>query len=223
MLPAPTTRATSTPLSTTSRTSCATALTRSASVPYSSEPIRASPESFSRTRLKTGSATAAGSLFADDEPGEPGDHDVLAGARRERLPELLDRLALVHVGADVLLLEQGDFLRPLRDLALDDLLDHVLGLALLGGLGGEHLALSLPGLLGDLLGGHVVRDARRAGDVDRNLTREVLEVVVASDEVGLALDLDHDADPPGRVDVRGDDSLGGRATGALRRRGLAPY
>ena len=51
----------------------------------------------------------------------------------------------------VLLLEQRDLLAPLRELALDDLLDYVLGLALLAGLGLEHPALGLPLLLGDLL------------------------------------------------------------------------
>ena len=56
MLPAPTTTAISTPRSETSWTCVAIRSTRSGSVPYSSEPIRASPESFSRTRLKTGSA-----------------------------------------------------------------------------------------------------------------------------------------------------------------------
>src|ERR1700722_148417 len=54
MLPAPTTIATSTPASRTSLTWRATAATRSGSVPNSSSPIRASPESFKRMRLKTG-------------------------------------------------------------------------------------------------------------------------------------------------------------------------
>src|SRR5687768_10825515 len=102
MLPAPTTTATSTPLRETSRTWLAIASTRSGSVPYSSEPVRASPESFSRTRLKTGSATPAATLFrfAHGEAGEAGDPDVLAGLRRQLLAEVLDRLALVEVGAD---------------------------------------------------------------------------------------------------------------------------
>src|SRR6202161_344802 len=58
MLPAPTTIATSTPCSCTSATWRATAATRSGSVPNSSVPISASPESFSRMRWKAGAIDA---------------------------------------------------------------------------------------------------------------------------------------------------------------------
>src|SRR3977135_1906506 len=101
MLPAPTTIATSTPWSRTSVTWRATALTRSGSVPYSSSPIRASPESFSRIRLKAG-AIAVQSLYPprrallpDSSADEAAYHDVLAGRRRELVAQLLDGLALV--------------------------------------------------------------------------------------------------------------------------------
>ena len=43
------------------------------------------------------------------------------------------------------------------------------------------------------------------------------EVLVARDEVGLAVDLDEDADAPAAVDVRDDSALGGLAAGLLRR------
>src|ERR671925_2363425 len=56
MLPAPTTSATSTPRAATEVICSAIRVTRSGSVPYSSDPISASPESFSRTRLKRGDA-----------------------------------------------------------------------------------------------------------------------------------------------------------------------
>src|SRR5438128_3026364 len=52
MLPPPITRATSSPPERTSTSSPASASTVSSSSPYSRGPIRASPESFSRTRLK---------------------------------------------------------------------------------------------------------------------------------------------------------------------------
>src|ERR671920_377859 len=51
MLPAPSTTATSTPRSRTALSCSAIPCTVSASVPYSSGPIRASPESLIRTRL----------------------------------------------------------------------------------------------------------------------------------------------------------------------------
>ena len=56
MLPAPTTIAISTPRAADLVDLGGDRSTRSGSVPYSSEPIRASPEIFSRIRLKTGSA-----------------------------------------------------------------------------------------------------------------------------------------------------------------------
>ena len=55
MLPAPTTIATSTPRSRIAATWRAIRSTSAASVPYSSSPISASPESFSRMRLNWGS------------------------------------------------------------------------------------------------------------------------------------------------------------------------
>ena len=73
-------------------------------------------------------------LGPDFEAGEAGDPDVLAGLRRSLLAKLLDRLAVVLVAVDVRLLEQRDLLAPLGELALDDPLADVLGLALLGGL-----------------------------------------------------------------------------------------
>src|SRR6188472_1931196 len=131
MLPAPTTIATSTPRSRTAATCLAIRSTSAPSVPKSWLPIRASPESFSNMRRKRGSAESvtARSLFADAEVGEAADLDVLARFRRQLLAQLLDRLPLVFLGVDVSLVEQRHFARPLVELALDDLLDHVVGLA----------------------------------------------------------------------------------------------
>src|SRR5262245_1215054 len=153
MLPAPITTAISTPRSATPWISAAIRSTRAGSVPYSSSPWSASPESFNRTRPKAGSATAP--LLPHYEPGEAGDRDVLAHPRGDVGAQVLDRLALVPVLVDVLLLQQGDLALPLRDLAADDLLDDVVGLAVLAGLRLEHVALRLPFLVGDLLGADV--------------------------------------------------------------------
>ena len=60
---------------------------------------------------------------------------------RQVVPQLLDRLAVVLVGVDVLLLEQDDLLHPLAQLALDDLRADVLGLV--GGLLLEDAQLGL--------------------------------------------------------------------------------
>ena len=67
-----------------------------------------------QTRLNTGSAIGGnptgpgrGLLLADREAGEARDLDVLAGLRGEIGAQLLDRLALVPVGADVLLARAG--------------------------------------------------------------------------------------------------------------------
>src|SRR5690349_376116 len=150
MLPAPTTIAISSPVAWVRAIWAAIRPTRSGSVPYSSPPIRASPESFSITRSKArfGSLTAGlllrvrrSVLGPDLEAGEAGDADVLAGPRRRLLAQLLDRLAVVLLAVDVLLVEQRDLLAPLRELALDDAVADVLGLALLGRLGLEDAAL----------------------------------------------------------------------------------
>src|SRR5687768_5068569 len=106
MLPAPTTTAISTPRPVTELICSLICSIRSGSVPYSSVPIRASPEIFSSTRLKAGSAIG-GTLsrvglvlgLADGVAGKAGDADVLAGLRRQLGAQLLDRLAFVAVRA----------------------------------------------------------------------------------------------------------------------------
>src|SRR4051794_21004647 len=108
MLPPPTTIAISTPRRDTRCTSAAMAAIRSASAPYSASPMRASPESFSRTRLKPGCAPSGEGCalkwrlgLPDLEAREAADHDVLAGLRSRGRTKLLDRLpavlVLVHV------------------------------------------------------------------------------------------------------------------------------
>src|SRR3954466_3737310 len=118
MLPAPTTIAISSPVAWVREICAAMRATRLGSVPYSSSPIRASPESFSMTRSNARSPSLISStgfrsvLGADLEAGEAGDPDVLAGLHRSLRPELLDRLAVVLLGVDVGLVEQRDLLAP---------------------------------------------------------------------------------------------------------------
>src|SRR3954454_17131361 len=207
MLPPPTTTATSTPSAWTRSTCSAIALMRSGSAPYSRSPMSASPESFRRMRSNAAEAL----LLADLVAREATDHDVLACLRRRGRPHVLDRLAAVLVLVHVLLVQQHDLLQPLAQAALGDLRPHVL--RLVGGLLLEDPQLALALLLRYVLLRHVQRGGRR--DVQGHVARELLEVVVARDEVGLAVDLDEHADLPGRVHIALDDALGRRAGAAL--------
>ena len=74
-------------------------------------------------------------------------------------------LRVVFLGVDVGLVEQRDLASPTWQLALDDLLDDVVGLAFLARLLLEDPPLGLALLLGDLLRGDVAaaRSRRRAG------------------------------------------------------------
>src|SRR6266508_1437708 len=120
MLPAPTTTATSTPWARTSPSWVAIRSIWAGSVPYSRSPISASPESFSRIRLKRGFADI-GLILADLEAGEARDPHVLAGLRRHLGDQVADRLPLVALLVEVLLVEQDQLRGPLLQLALDDL------------------------------------------------------------------------------------------------------
>src|SRR4051794_26689236 len=212
MLPAPSTTAIWTPRSCTVLSWSAMDPTVAGSVPYSSGPISASPESLIRTRLKTGSSLTR--LRAHREAGEAADHDVLAGGAGEVRAQLLDRLVLVLVRVDVHLVEQDDVLHPRPELALGDLRADVLGLV--GGLLLEDAQLGVLGLLRDVVLGDVLR-RRRRGDVQRDLAGERLEVLVARDEVRVAVDLDQHPDLAVGVDVGGDGALRGLAAADLER------
>ena len=62
------------------------------------------------------------------------------------------------------------------------------------------------------------RTAGKAGDavMQRDIVREVQELLGAGDEVRLAVQLDEHADAPAGVDIGLDHALAGRAVGALR-------
>src|SRR3954469_18090345 len=151
---------------------------RSASAPYSASPMRASPESFSRTRLKAGCAPSVEGCalnsglvlrLADLEAREATDHHVLAGLRRRGSSEVLDGLAAVLVLVHVLLVEQDDLLEPLPQLALDDLRPRLLGLVLRLLLEDAPLGVFL--VVGHVLRGHVLGCGRR--DVQRHVLDEI--------------------------------------------------
>src|SRR5688572_32267436 len=77
--------------------------------------------------------------LAELEPHEPADLDVLADLRDQLLLDLIDRLVgVLHER----LVEETDLLHPLRELTLDHLLDHRLGLAGLLGLLQQDAALA---------------------------------------------------------------------------------
>src|SRR4051794_14831 len=108
MLPPPTTTATSTPRSWTRLTVRAMLWIRSASTPYCSGPIKASPDSFSSTRRNAGppfpptasdtpETYPSGSpsrLLPDPEAREPPDYDVFTRLGRDLRTQLLDRPTL---------------------------------------------------------------------------------------------------------------------------------
>src|SRR4051794_8753235 len=150
-------------------------------------------------------------LRADREAREALDDDVLARLGRQLGAQLLDRLAAVLVLVDVRLLEQHDLLEPLVDLALGGALARVLGDVV--ELARRDAELLGAGVLRDLLLGHIERLG--GGDVQGDVADEGDEVLVARDEVGVAVDLDERADLAVGVDVGLHGALGGLAPGEL--------
>src|SRR3712207_2371738 len=165
------------------------------------------------------SPTLAASSIAVLElvPDEAPDNDVLADPLDRVLQEVPDRLVgLLDVGLG----EQGLLGLPLAHPALDNLGLYLLGLAHLGDLLVDDLALLLAGLGRDVLGRHDER--LHGGNVQRHVADEPLEVVGAGNEVRLAVDLDEHAHAPVEVDVGVDEALGRLAGALLGRDGLAP-
>src|SRR5687768_1501000 len=214
MLPPPITRPTAAPSFTMSLISVARRFMTSKSNPTRLSPARASPESLSRTRwylsfAKCRPATLRPSGTA--RSGEP-------GCARRAWPKLPDEIAdgflrLSHPR----LVDEGDVLVVRLDLAWNDLLDKVIGLAALLHPLDEDPALSL-----DFVGGYLVlvhRNRSRRRNMLGDVLHQLLEVIGARDEVRLAVDLHHDADFAVVVDVAADDALAGLLAGALLRLG----
>src|SRR3954453_5716404 len=114
--------------------------------------MRASPDSFSRILENFG-------LLANLEPGEALDDDVLAGLGRQLGAQLLDGLAVVLVGVDVLLAQEDDLVEPLAELALRGALAGLLGPVL--PLAGRDAQLLVARVVGDLLLGDPLRVSQR--------------------------------------------------------------
>src|SRR5215216_3137193 len=157
--------------------------------------------------------------FPDLEPREATQHQLLADLGRVVVEQVLDGLLVV---ADVGLFEQDDLLVVVLELAVDDLLDDVVRLALR--LAGVDLTLAVGHVVGHVVARHVPRVGH--GDVQGDLMGQALELVGLGHEVGLAVELDQHAElgwqvRVGRVQVGVDDALGGAAPGPLLHAGLA--
>src|SRR5512140_1345989 len=148
-----------------------------------------------------------GSVLADLEAREPSDLDVLAHLGDELGDEVAD---LELVVADVGLVEEADLFEELAQLAQDDLLHDLRRLLHVAELGQDDLLF---------LGHDVGRDVGRGdparlgrGDLQADLLDQLLELAVAGDEIGLAIELDEDADAAVHMDVGADQAfLGGPA------------
>src|SRR5690606_39562244 len=126
MLPPPTTMATSTPVAWASAISSATRFTVNGSMPYpTAGSAKASPDSLRSTR-RAGSPMSA--AFADRDPGELADADVLPHLRRQLSDQFTHR-ALEFLRVHELLVDEDVVLIELLDPALDEFGDHVLRLA----------------------------------------------------------------------------------------------
>src|SRR6266550_8067303 len=146
------------------------------------------------------------------ETGEALDDDPFAGLGVHAVDELAD-LGLAGGVLDERLLEQALLGEELVQLALDDLVDDLGRLLLIGELAAIDLALLLDDLVRDLFARDVGRVLRR--DLHPEIFHQLLEGVRARDEVRLAVDLDQYAELPAVVDVRPDDALTGLAMGSL--------
>src|SRR5690242_13802619 len=150
-------------------------------------------------------------LLPEGVAGESPDPDVLADRRDPVRDELADGSLLVAER----LVEQAHLGEPLLELAFDDLRPDRLGLLLDRLVGEQLLPLGLEVRRRDRI--LVDIDGRQAGDLDREIADELLELVGAGDEVRLAVDLDQDADATAGMDVAADEALAGLPALLLRR------
>src|SRR5258708_11150768 len=229
MLPPPMTMATSTCRSRTRLTGGAMVLTVSWSMARPDGRRSASPLSLRSTRRYFGAWAAPDAIavrlglardfaaragvdhgsLADLEAGEARHHNVLFELGDGLVDELLD-LLLVVLGP--LLLHQAMLGKERIELALGDLVGYRL-LALVFGGGHGDVALALHDRLWHLLACDPSRSGSR--DVDGELARQVLEDVVAGDEVRLAVELHQGRDLVVVVHVRAHGALRRGPPGAL--------
>src|SRR5581483_4529024 len=205
MLPPPITSATSSPSPRTSTSSRASVSTVWASRPYSDEPMRASPESFSRTRRNAARCFRCGSAATRSRYGVPRVVAQLDPLLLEEAPDRVGRL----VGAVPRLLGEHRLAEELLvQHALDDLVAHPFRLALHLVRVQEDLALGLDELRGNLVAGPVGRARER--QVEREAPRDLRIAAGRGDDrtdlVGEAVHVvrEHGA-VVGREAVRADD------------------
>src|SRR5581483_10294465 len=202
MLPPPITTATSTPSLWISLTCSAILSTVSGQMPESPSLALDSPENLIKILRYLGFSIR----LSHSEARKTADRDVLAEFGHFLGDEVLD---LQGVVLDIGLLQETGLLVKLGELTLHDLFDDVL--RLFGGRG-------LRPVDGFFLLEHVLRhflaaDVERVGrrDLHGHLVRELLEIVRARHEIGLAVELEQDADLAAHVDVGLDQALLGGA------------
>src|SRR5438105_249078 len=202
MLPPPTTTAICTPSDSVTSASCrARPAVASGEMPNMlSGEANASPESFRRTRWWIGPSSATSAdLFPELVAGEAPHRDLLPHLGGDLVDQLAHGLRVV---ADERLVQQDPVLVERGELALHDLGQGLLGLALLASPGLVDLALAFHDVVGDV----VARDPSglRAGDVERDVLGQRPELLGVRDEVGLAVHLDQHAHAVVEVDVAVD-------------------
>src|SRR5215510_3967009 len=138
------------------------------------------------------------------EAGEALDDDPFAGLGVDPVDELAD-LRLAGGVLDERLLEQALIGEELLEFTLDDLVEHLRRLLLVGQLTPVDLALLLDHLARDVFPCDVGRIRRR--DLHPEILHEILEGVGTRDEVRLAVDLDQHPELGAVVEVGADGSL----------------
>src|SRR5215471_13766614 len=218
---------------------------RQVSMPKPLSAAKASPESFRSTRLKIGSGMSLKSYRAKSKRapcGAPflfsllvwlGDGDGLAGVADLESREPLDRYVLAQLadlGRDELrdrtglvldegLLVKANLLVELGHLALDHLLGDMLRLPARNRLRKIDFLFARIGFGRNVLFANELRIARR--NVHGDVVYQFLEVLGASDEIALAVDLHQHADLSPGVDVACNRAFAGHSGGLLLRRGRA--
>jgi len=107
------------------------------------------------------------------------------------------------------LLIQASFLVELLHLALDDLLDDLLGLAGGACLGAINLALLFEHLWGHIFAADIA--GIDGGDMHGHVVAKILEGLGTGDEIAFAINFDDHADFSARMNVVPDQPLGGFA------------
>src|SRR5580704_17253191 len=217
--PPPTTRPICTPLRATSATSDARAATRDASTPKDPSPASTSPLILRRMRpyfatvwLFRGCSFSR-SRVADLESHKARDRNILAQLRNLRLDHLSDGR---RIFLDEWLLVQADLFKVFVHAPFDDLVRHLLGLALVDRAGALDLALLGKRRLGHIFAADKLRIGRR--HLHCQILHQLLKIAGARDEIGLAVHLDQHAQLRPRMNVTSDHALPGRTRSLLARR-----